>query len=427
MRPGGGHEHPPPGERVPWWRLVLLGLAGLLEAAWRPFPRMWHSEDPVERFSLVQLGSAAGDALVAVALADSIFFSIPVGQAEGKVAAYLLLTMAPLAVAGPLLVPVLDRAGPRRAISLASAAARAFLALIVAPRIHSLFLFPGVFLILVCSRVQAISKNGLVLAYVGPGEGLVRSNARLGRAAIIGAALAALPGIALLKLAGAGSVLDLAAFVYGATALVNFRLPHPRLQQRPEQPVVGRSGRIPSLRTPTLGVAGLRAANGFLVFLLAFALRRGGQPVYWYGAVLAAALIGGFLADVLAPRLPQSVREEVVLIACVIAAAISALLAFEAFFLPVLAVVGLLLGAATEFGRLAFQSLMQRGAPAGALGRVFVRYEVIFQLSWVGGALLAALLPIDFRGGMLALAVFYAAVGLSYLLWPGGSLRGREP
>jgi hypothetical protein len=424
VRPGGGQDHPP-GGRVPWWRVLLLWVDELLRAAWRPFPRMWHSQDPVERFSLVQLGSAAGDALVAVALADSIFFSIPVGQAEGKVAAYLLLTMAPLAVAGPLLVPVLDRAGPRRWISLASAAARAFLALIVAPRIHGFFLFPGVFLILVCSRVQAITKNGLVLAYVGPGEGLVRSNARLGRAAIVGAALAALPGIALLKLAGAGSVLDLAALVYATTALVNFRLPHPRLQRREEQ-TVERLGRLPSLRTPTLGVAGLRAANGFLVFLLAFALRRGGQPVYWYGAVLAAALIGGFLADVLAPRLPQSVREEVVLIACVIAAAISALLAFEAFVLPVLAIVGLLLGAATEFGRLAFQSLMQRNAPVGALGRVFVRYEVVFQLSWVAGALLAALVPIDFRGGMLLLAVFYAVVGLSYLLWPGASLGGRE-
>ena len=35
-------------------------------------------------------------------IADSIVFSIPVGEAEGRVAAYLLLTMAPLALAGPL-------------------------------------------------------------------------------------------------------------------------------------------------------------------------------------------------------------------------------------------------------------------------------------------------------------------------------------
>ncbi len=40
---------------------------------------------------------------------------------------------------------------------------------------------------------------------------------------------------------------------------------------------------------------------------------------------------------------------------------------------------------------------MQRLAPGGSYGRVFVRYEVLFQLAWVGGALIPALAPIDFR------------------------------
>jgi hypothetical protein len=83
-------------------------------------------------------------------------------------------------------------------------------------------------------------------------------------------------------------------------------------------------------------------------------------------------------------------------------------------------------GAAAEFAKLAFQSLMQREAPGGAQGRVFVRYEVVFQLAWVLGAFIPAVIPIDFRAGVLILAVFYLALGLWYVLRPAVQ-RGRTP
>ena len=73
------------------------------------------------------------------------------------------------------------------------------------------------------------------------------------------------------------------------------------------------------------------------------------------------------------------------------------------------------MAAATEFARLAFQSLMQQLAPGGAHGRVFVRYEVVFQLSWVLGALIPAMLPLGFREGFLILFGMYVVVGLGYL------------
>jgi hypothetical protein len=68
---------------------------------------------------------------------------------------------------------------------------------------------------------------------------------------------------------------------------------------------------------------------------------------------------------------------------------------------------------------------MQRLAPGGAHGRVFVRYEVIFQLAWVAGALIPALLPIDFRSGFLILAGLYLVVGIGYLT-PDFVARRRE-
>jgi len=408
---GGSGPEP---KRYPWWQLILLGLAAMLESLIvRPIRRLWVSDDPLDTYALVHLASAAGDAMVAIALAGSIFFDVPVGEARAKVALYLGLTLAPLAVAGPLLVPLLDRAGPRRAISLASAAGRAIACVFAAPGFNTLLLYPFAFAILVLSRVHTITRNGLVMAYAGPNEGLVRANARLGRIGVGGVALAAVPGVLLFNAGEAAAALYGAAAVYTVASLLNLRLPNPHVPPRRGQ--VSRLGAIPELAAPAIGGAGLRAANGFLLFSIAFALRRSGEPTYWFAVLAGGAALGGFLGDVIAPRLPISVREEAVVVACIVAAGIGAFLAFVAFSLPILTAFALVAGASSELGRLAFQSLMQQLAPGGAHGRVFVRYEVVFQLSWVLGALIPAMLPLGFREGLLILFGMYVVVGLGYL------------
>ena len=179
---------------------------------------------------------------------------------------------------------------------------------------------------------------------------------------------------------------------------------------------MGPRGRIPELTGPAIGAVGMRAASGFLLFLLAFSLRGENEPLWWFGVLAAAGVFGGFVADMLAPMLPTGTREEAVVVACVSAGAIGALLAFEVFGLPLLTTYALVAGAAAELGRLAFQSLMQRHAPEGALGRVFVRYEVVFQLAWVGGAFVPALLPVDFRLGILILAALYIFTAGAYTI-----------
>ena len=400
-------------KRYPWWQLILLGIVGLVEALFRPLGRMWRSDDPLDTYGLAHLGSVAGDALVAIALAGSIFFDIPVDEAGVKVAGYLALTMAPLAVAGPFLVPLLDRAGPRRAISFGAAFGRAVVCLVAAPQFDTLLLFPSAFLLLVLSKVHAITKNGLAVAYAGPNEGLVRANARLGRIAAGGALLAIGPGLLVLRIGNSPPVLYLAAVVYGAAAVLNLRLPHPRITGGAAE--VTKMGAIAQLTAPAIGAAGLRAASGFLLFALAFALQRSGEPTWWFIVLLGAATAGGFLGDVIAPKLPATLREEAVVIGCLVGAGIGATFSFFAFELPVLVLFALVVGASSELGRLAFQTLMQRLAPGGAHGRVFVRYEVVFQLAWVGGALIPAVVPIDFRTGFLILAALYLVTVIGYL------------
>jgi MFS family permease len=407
---------------------ALVGIGHLAERATRPIQRMWRSDEPLAAYTLVHMASVAGDALVAIALADSVFFSLPVGQAKVKVGLYLALTMAPLAFAAPLMVRLLDRSGFRRAISFGAGAGRAVVAVIAVSNFDSLLLFPLAFLLLVLSRVHAITKNSLTTAYAPDGEALVQSNARMNRAAVIAGGVAAIPGLLALKLGGAPAVLALAAVSYVTTTLLVLRLPRVR-DRAPETEEltaeeIARRGRIPALKVPAAATAGLRAANGFLVFMIAFALRapeaarEHGTSKSSFGLVLAAGFAGAFVGDVIAPRLSAWRRDEAVVLVSLFVAGLSALLAFVEYGPWLLAAFGFLAGASTEFGRLAFQSLMQQHAPGGAQGRVFVRYEVLFQLAWVAGAFFPALLSIPFRTGTLLLALFYLVLGVAFIVWP---------
>ncbi len=409
------HPNPKP-PRIPVWQLALLGVVRAFQGVvTHPLKRMWTSSDPIDAYALNHLTSVAGDTLLAISLADSVFFSLPVEESRVSVAAYLGLTMLPLALAGPVIVPILDRAGPRRSVTFAAAAGRAILAVLLASRLETNLLFPIALGMLVLSKVHGVVKNGLTMAYASKQEGLMRANARLGRIAVAGAIAAAPFGYAALKITGGASPIQLAAITYAVSAALTVRLPRPRTvaQTVERAPVEGR-GRVPRLTAPAIGAVGMRAAGGFLLFLLAFSLRSADVPIVWFGVLAAAAVLGGFLADVVAPALRTDTREEAVVVTCVTSAGVGALLASQLYGLPLLAVYALTAGAASEFARLAFQSLMQRYAPPGALGRVFVRYEVMFQVAWVVGAFVPVLIPIGFRAGILLLAVFYGALAAAY-------------
>lgn len=423
-------QPPPPSpkpRRIPLWQLALLGVVRAFQGlVTHPLKRMWTSTDPIDAYALNHLTSVAGDTLLAISLADSVFFSLPVEESRVSVALYLGLTMLPLALAGPVIVPILDRAGPRRSVTFAAAAGRAILAIYLAPRLETDLLFPLALGMLVLSKVHGVVKNGLTMAYASKEEGLMRANARLGRIAVAGAIAAAPFGYVALKVTGGASPIHLAALTYGVSAALTLRLPKPRATPattRPER-VEGR-GRVPRLTAPAIGAVGMRAAGGFLLFLLAFSLRSADVPIAWFGVIAAAGVIGGFLADVVAPALRTDMREEAVVVTCVSSACVGALLASQLYGLPLLALYALTAGAASEFARLAFQSLMQRYAPPGALGRVFVRYEVMFQVAWVLGAFIPALIPIEFRTGILLLAVFYGALAAAYW-WRHRRAGGRS-
>jgi hypothetical protein len=101
---------------------------------------------PLDRLAWVHAVSTCGDALVAVALAGTLFFAVPVAAARPRVALYLLLTVAPFAVVAPLLGRLLDgRSGAGRLALAAAMALRAALAALAVSRTQSLLLYPLAF------------------------------------------------------------------------------------------------------------------------------------------------------------------------------------------------------------------------------------------------------------------------------------------
>ena len=285
--------------RLALWQLALLGAVRAVQGLIvYPLRRMWRSPDPIDAYGLNHLTSVAGDALLAISLADSIFFHVPVAESRLRVALFLGLTVLPLALAGPLIVPILDRAGPRRSVTFAAAAGRCLLALFLAPQLDSNLLFPIVLLMLVLSKIHGIVKNGLTMAYASKEEGLMRANARLGRIAVAGAIGAAPVGFVALKVFGGAGPIYTAALVYGTSALCTIRLPHPgRLAEPPHvRGIVATRGRIPRLALPAMGAIGIRAAGGFLLFLMAFALRDAQVAPWIFALVAGAGITGTFLA-----------------------------------------------------------------------------------------------------------------------------------
>ncbi len=129
----------------------------------------------------VQVLSFVGDAMVAVALAGTVFFDVAAGQQRGNVLGYLLVTMAPFAVVAPVIGPVLDRWSHGRRWALAgSAFGRALLALLMAFNFDDVFvLFPLALGSLVLSKAYGVLRASAAPRVAPPMMTLVSVNARL--------------------------------------------------------------------------------------------------------------------------------------------------------------------------------------------------------------------------------------------------------
>ncbi|HCB37256.1 MAG TPA: hypothetical protein DEP66_03370 [Acidimicrobiaceae bacterium] len=397
----------------------------------RPRPaRPAHVLQPFRWLVRSHLLSAGGDALIAIALAGSLFFDLDPASARPKVALYLVVTMAPFAVVGPLIGPLIDRSpGGRRAMIVGTAAGRAVVALLMVRDLDSLFLFPEAFAVLVLGKTYQVAKAAVVPGMVRHDSELVEANSKLVLVAGIGGALAVGPGVAL-HLVGSRWVLVLATLVFAVMVLPASRLrsstPPPRGRAGRDERAELRGGRI-LLAASAMAV--LRAMTGFTLFLVAFWLRGDDAHPAWFGLMVGASGIGAVLGALLAPAVRHRVNEEVLLTTSL---GLAGAVAVFAAAIGGRAAVALLIGAigmAASTGKLSFDAIAQRDAPSANYGRAFAQFETRFQLSWVLGAFIPVVTPIGIlpvRAGLVTVAVAAVAGMFLYLggLW--ASARGRR-
>jgi MFS family permease len=179
------------------------------------------------------------------------------------------------------------------------------------------------------------------------------------------------------------------------------------------------SAEYEELHTPTIVATAwaftvIRAAVGFFVFGLAFALRRTSEPAWMYAAAIGAYGIGTYAGNTVAPLLRRRFGEDRLTAGALGALAI--VLAFSALgpSRPLVLLVSLVLGAVAAVARQGFDSMVQTHAPLATRGRSFARFETRFQLGWVGGAVAATAIAIPIGYSLIILAVLLLPATVLY-------------
>ncbi|MGI5339494.1 MFS transporter [Streptomyces sp. CA-181903] len=412
---------------------------------------------------------SAGDMLITIALASTVFFSVPTDQARGRVALYLAITMAPFTLLAPVIGPLLDRLPHgRRAAMAAAMITRVVLALTMTGAVATggLELYPAALGVLVASKAYGVVRSAVVPRLLPPRISLVKANSRVTLGGLLATGVAAPLGAGLHHLGPAWPLYG-ACVVFLLGAYLSLSLPHvvdsakgesrarlasdehrhhrPRLPHRaqsralPRRPAPSRRGPGPwrawrerrALRErrpkPGLSTVGrsvlhalqansaLRMLSGFLTFFLAFLLRvhplSGLSPAFSLGMVAVAAGAGNALGTAIGALLRSRGPEKtiaVVLTAALASTVVAAALT-NAFFIVLVAAVA---GISQALGKQSLDSLIQRDVPEEVRTSAFARSETLLQMSWVLGGGIGILLPLNGVLGM-AVAAGFLALGVA--------------
>ncbi|MFF5343206.1 MFS transporter [Streptomyces althioticus] len=390
--------------------------------------------------------NGAGDVMITVALASTVFFSVPTDEARGRVALYLAITMAPFTLLAPVVGPLLDKLPHGRRAAMAGAMlARALLALVLSGAVVSggLELYPAALGVLVASKAYGVVRSAVVPRLLPPAFSLVKANSRVTLGGLLATGIAAPIGAGLQQIGPRWPLFG--AFVLFVTGMfLSFRLP-PKVDSAKGEAVAllaadeqhlhvpRRKAGKPGLRTVGPAVthalaanASIRCLTGFLIFFLAFLLREhpmtGQSAAVSLGIVGVAAGTGNALGTAVGAGLRSRAPEIIIVtvVAVVLGAAITAAVFFGAVLVACLAAVA---GFAQALAKLSLDALIQRDVPEQVRTSAFARSETLLQMAWVLGGAIGIAMPLI---GGLGLAVGAAIVGAGWLTTVRGLLRSAR-
>jgi hypothetical protein len=369
----------------------------------------------------------AGDAMIAVSLAGTLFFAATTDAQRGNVALYLLVTMAPFAVLAPVIGPVLDRLQRGRRWAMAvSHFGRAALALVMAAHFDDFWLYPAALGVLVLSKAHNVLRAAVVPRVLPPAMSLTSANARLSVFGLVTAGIAGGIAAGIAALLGFGWELQATAIVLAVGGVLAVRLPRhvdvptgelpADVLTTAEIPIAGRRRVSPHVVLALRANAALRGLGGFLTIFSAFLVQAtipgGWEATLALGGIAAAAGVGSFIGTAAGSRLHSATPDRLVLFSAAAAAAITVLAAIFYSFAMAVVVAGVA-AVTNALGKVALDAIIQREVPESLRASAFARSETMLQLAWVlGGALGIALPPIGWLGFTVAAALLVLAVGL---------------
>ncbi|MBJ7306953.1 MAG: MFS transporter [Acidimicrobiia bacterium] len=391
-------------------------------------PRRPWAPSPFTRLARAHAASVSGDALFAIGLAGSVFFSLDFTSARWRVALYLLLTIAPFAIAAPLIGPAIDRIkGGRRWIIVGSMLMRAVLAFFVVRHMNTILFYPEAFGMLIMQKIYSISKSAVIPSTVHSDEELVQANSQLTTLSSIAVVIAAIPGGILYAIGGGRATVALGAIVFAVGTILALQLPPTTVAAEPAGEAEREELRSAGITHASVAMSLIRGMVGFLAFMLAFEFKNAGAPLWQLGLVAATAQFGFFVGSLIVPRLRRVTTEERILVGSLIVTSVAGLVTAFIGGLGGAALLSMMLGVTSCSAKQAFDSIVQRDAPDANRGRSFAKFETRFQMIWVIGALVPIIIPIPSALGFGLIAIAASIAVALYLVGLRNVRAGRVP
>lgn len=401
----------------------------------------------------------AVDAAMAVALANTLFFAAASGESKGKVALYLLITIAPFAVIAPLIGPALDRLQHGRRIALAASfALRTGLIVVLIANYDgatgsypSWVLYPCALGMMVLSKSFSVLRSAVTPRVLPPSIDLVRVNSRLTTFGLLGGTVVG-GGIA----AGAEYVFNVAQLpgalyvvvaVSVAGAVLSMRIPKwvevtegevpttlsyhgqsapGEMRRHPGKPKSERQPLGRNTITALWGNCTIKVMVGFLFLYPAFVAKShdasGWEQLLILGLIGAAAGIGNFGGNIAAARLKLGHPAQLVVRAAA-AVTIVALVTALTGNLLVAAGATLVTSAASAIAKASLDASLQDDLPEASRASAFGRSESVLQLAWVAGGATGVLIYTDLTVGFTTItAVLILGLAQTIVSYRGESL-----
>ncbi|HEY2095812.1 MAG TPA: MFS transporter [Pseudonocardia sp.] len=429
--------------RVAAWRSRQLTGQGV-----RAFQRAAEA-DGAGRSGLTALTYAtmlnyANDAAIAVALANTLFFSAATAESKTKVALYLLITVAPFALVAPVIGPLLDRLQKGRRVALAASfVGRGLLALVMAFHFNDWGLYPAALGVMVLSKSFTVLRAAVTPRVLPEAITLVTTNSRLTTFGLVAGAVFGAGAAGFAKLTGSQGALVYTAVLCVLGAWLCLRIPRWVEDTEGEVPASMR-GRPAGAKRQPMGRrvvvslwanCAIRVLTGFLTLFIAFVVKaqtvqEPSRQLVLLGIVGAAAGVGSFVGNGAGSRLDFA-RSDALVFGCVGVSVAGAVAVAVLPGIPVAAVCALLASTASALAKVCLDAVIQRDLPERSRASAFGRSETVLQLAWVFGGALGVLLPPVYWIGFTSITVAVLLTGGQAVLVSRGSsllpwIRHRE-